>query len=107
MRYRKGNLGQNERIDEKGENYYDVASAMIKSIRGSDPDAALHYLARLLKTEDLEFICRRLLCSMYEDVSLGNPNAGPRVYAACQAALSLGLPEAALPLSHIVVDLAC
>ena len=93
-------------IDEKGENYYDVASAMIKSIRGSDPDAALHYLARLLKTEDLEFITRRLLCSAYEDIGLGNPNVGPRVYAACHAALSLGLPEARLPLAYAIVDLA-
>ena len=93
-------------IDEKGENFYDVASAMIKSIRGSDPDAAIHYLARLLKTEDLEFITRRLLCSTYEDIGLGNPNIGPRVYAACQAALSLGLPEARLPLSYAVIDLA-
>ncbi len=93
-------------IDERGENYYDVASAMIKSIRGSDADAALHYLARLLQTEDLEFICRRLLCSAYEDIGLGNPNIGPRVYAATQAALSLGLPEARLPLSYAVVDLA-
>lgn len=93
-------------IDEKGENYYDVASALIKSIRGSDPDAALHYLARLLQTEDLEFIGRRLLCSAYEDIGLGNPNIGPRVYAAVQAALSLGLPEARLPLSYAVIDLA-
>ena len=93
-------------IDEKGENFYDVASAMIKSIRGSDPDAAIHYLARLLKTEDLEFITRRLLCSTYEDIGLGNPNIGPRVYAACQAALSLGLPEARLPLAYAVIDLA-
>ena len=93
-------------IDEKGENYYDVASAMIKSIRGSDPDAALHYLARLLKTEDVLFITRRLMCSAYEDIGLGNPNVGPRVYAACQAALSLGLPEARLPLAYAIVDLA-
>ncbi len=93
-------------IDEKGENYYDVASAFIKSIRGSDPDAALHYLARLLQTEDLEFISRRLLCLAYEDIGLGNPNIGPRVYAATQAALSLGLPEARLPLSYAVIDLA-
>lgn len=93
-------------IDEKGENYYDVASAMIKSIRGSDPDAALHYLARLLQTEDLKFICRRLLCSAYEDIGLGNPNIGPRVYAATQVAYELGLPEARLPLAYAVVDLA-
>jgi len=93
-------------IDEKGEYYYDCASAMIKSIRGSDPDAALHYLARLLQTEDLQFICRRLLCSTYEDIGLGNPNVGPRVYAACKAALELGLPEARLPLAYAIVDLA-
>ena len=93
-------------IDEEGENYYDCASAMIKSIRGSDSDAALHYMARLLKTGDLEFICRRLLCSAYEDIGLGNPNVGPRVYAACEAALHLGRPEARLPLAYAVVDLA-
>ena len=93
-------------IDEEGENYYDCASAMIKSIRGSDPDAALHYMARLLKTGDIEFICRRLLCSTYEDIGLGNPNVGPRVYAACEAALHLGLPEARLPLAYAIVDLA-
>ena len=93
-------------IDEEGENYYDCASAMIKSIRGSDPDAALHYMARLLKTGDLEFICRRLLCSAYEDIGLGNPNVGPRVYAACETALHLGLPEARLPLAYAIVDLA-
>lgn len=93
-------------VDEEGEYYYDIASAMIKSIRGSDPNASLHYLARLLQTEDLEFITRRLLCSAYEDIGLGNPNVGPRVYAACQAALSLGLPEARLPLAYAVVDLA-
>ncbi len=94
-------------IDEKGENFYDVTSAMIKSIRGSDPDAALHYLARLLKTEDLLFISRRLLCLAYEDIGLGNPNIGPRVYAATEAALSLGLPEARLPLAYAVVEMAC
>ena len=93
-------------IDEEGESYYDIASAMIKSIRGSDPDAAIHYLARLLQSEDIEFIGRRLLCLAYEDIGLGNPNIGPRVYAAVQSALSLGLPEARLPLAYAVVDLA-
>ena len=93
-------------IDEKGENYYDTASAMIKSIRGSDPDAALHYLARLLQTEDLLFIGRRLMCLAYEDIGLGNPSIGPRVYAAVHSALELGMPEARLPLSYAVVDLA-
>lgn len=93
-------------IDEEGEAYYDIASAMIKSIRGSDPDAALHYLARLLKSEDLEFITRRLMILAYEDIGLGNPNAGPRVYAACHAALEIGLPEARIPLGYAVIDLA-
>lgn len=93
-------------LDEKGEYYYDIASAMIKSIRGSDPDAALHYLARLLEIGDIEFISRRLLCSAYEDIGLGNPNIGPRVWAATEAARALGLPEARLPLAYAVVDLA-
>ena len=93
-------------LDEKGEYYYDIASAMIKSIRGSDPDAALHYLARLIETGDIEFISRRLLCSAYEDIGLGNPNIGPRVWAATEAAKALGLPEARLPLAYAVVDLA-
>lgn len=93
-------------LDDKGEAFYDIASAMIKSIRGSDPDAALHYLARLLKGEDLLFITRRLMCSAYEDIALGNPNCTSRVVSACDAALKLGLPEARLPLAYAVVDLA-
>ena len=93
-------------IDEEGESYYDITSAMIKSIRGSDPDAAIHYLARLLQSEDIEFIARRLMILAYEDVGLGNPNVGPRVYAACHTALEIGLPEARLPLAYAVVDLA-
>lgn len=93
-------------IDEEGESYYDIASAMIKSIRGSDPDAAIHYLARLLQSEDIEFIARRLMISAYEDVALGNPNAGPRVYAACEVALKIGLPEARIPLAYATIDLA-
>ena len=93
-------------IDEEGENYYDIASAMIKSIRGSDPNAAVHYLARLLQSEDIEFIARRLMILAYEDVGLGNPNVGPRVYAACHAALEIGLPEARIPLSYAAIDLA-
>lgn len=93
-------------IDQEGENYYNVASAMIKSIRGSDPDAAIHYLARLLQSEDLEFICRRLQIAAYEDVGLANPNVGPRVYAAVKTALDVGLPEARIPLAYAVIDLA-
>jgi putative ATPase len=93
-------------IDGEGESYYDIASAMIKSIRGSDPNAALHYLARLLQSEDIEFIARRLMILAYEDVGLANPGVGPRVYAACHTALEVGLPEARIPLSYAVLDLA-
>lgn len=93
-------------IDEEGESYYDIASAMIKSIRGSDPNAAVHYLARLLQSEDIEFIARRLMILAYEDVGLGNPNVGPRVYAACHTALEVGLPEARIPLAYAAIDLA-
>lgn len=93
-------------IDGEGESYYDTASAMIKSIRGSDPNAALHYLARLLKSEDLEFIARRLMILAYEDIGLANPNCGPRVYTACHTALEVGLPEARIPLAYAALDLA-
>ncbi len=93
-------------IDGEGESYYDITSAMIKSIRGSDPDATVHYLARLLKSEDIEFIARRLMILAYEDVGLANPNIGPRVYAACHTALEVGLPEARIPLSYAALDLA-
>lgn len=94
------------KLDSKGINYYDLLSAFQKSIRGSDVDAALHYLARLIKLEDLEIICRRLTVIAYEDIGLANPGCGPKVIAACQAAKSLGLPEARIPLAAITIDLA-
>ncbi len=93
-------------VDGKGENYYDILSAMIKSIRGSDVDASLHYLARFLACEDLEMVTRRLLISAYEDIGFGNPQVGPQVLAACETALKVGLPEARIPLSFAVVNLA-
>lgn len=93
-------------LDQNGEHYYDLLSAMIKSIRGSDVDAALHYLARLIKTGDLLIISRRLKISAYEDIGLANPYVGPRVMAACDAALSVGLPEARIPLAYAVCELA-
>ena len=74
--------------------YYDILSAFQKSIRGSDVDASLHYLARLLATDNLESIIRRLLVIVYEDVGLANPGLGPKVVAACEAAVKIGLPEA-------------
>ena len=92
--------------DKNGDGYYDTLSGLHKSIRGSDVNASLHYLAKLLYTEDLLPLCRRLYCICYEDISLANPQMGPKVYAACQAALDLGMPEARLPLASIVVDMA-
>lgn len=94
------------KLDSHGNNYYDILSALQKSIRGSDVDASLHYLARLITLEDMTIITRRLLAIFYEDISLGNPGLGPRVVAACEAAKMLGFPEARLPLAHIVVDMA-
>lgn len=93
-------------IDKDGENYYDTLSGLQKSIRGSDVDAALHYLARLLMADDLLPLIRRLYAICYEDVGLANPGLGPKVHAACEIALDLGMPEAKLPLSVIVIDLA-
>lgn len=97
---------KNISVDQKGENYYDILSALIKSIRGSDVDAAIHYLARFLVCEDLNMITRRLMISAYEDISLGNPQVGPMVYAACMSALEVGLPEARIPLANAVILLA-
>jgi len=94
------------KLDHEGNNYYDILSAMIKSIRGSDPDAALHYLARLVESEDIDIIARRLMISAYEDIGLGNPQMGLRTLAACEVAKKIGFPEARIPLSEIVVELA-
>lgn len=93
-------------IDDNGDSYYDTLSGFHKSLRGSDPDAALHYLAKLLESDDLQSISRRLLCVAYEDVGLANPTLAPRVKAACDVARELGLPEARLPLAAITIELA-
>ena len=93
-------------MDKNGDGYYDVISAFQKSIRGSDVNASLHYLARLIEAEDLEIICRRLSVIVYEDIGLANPAMGPRVMAAIASAERLGFPEARIPLSEIVIELA-
>ncbi len=93
-------------MDKNGDNYFDVLSGLQKSIRGSDVDASLHYLAKLIIADDLQSLCRRLIAIAYEDVSLANPGIGPRVMAACDAARELGNPEARLPLATIVVEMA-
>lgn len=92
--------------DKDGDGYYDLLSALQKSIRGSDVNASVYYMARLLEGGDLESICRRLSVIVYEDIGLANPSMGPRVDAAINSALRLGFPEAGIPLAEIVIELA-
>ncbi|MBP2077481.1 replication-associated recombination protein A [Oceanobacillus polygoni] len=92
--------------DKDGDAHYDVLSAFQKSIRGSDVNAALHYLGRLIEAGDLDSIARRMIVIAYEDIGLANPQAGPRAVAAVQAAERLGFPEARIPLAVTIVELA-
>ena len=92
--------------DKNGDGYYDVLSAFQKSIRGSDVNAALHYLARLIMAGDLDSIFRRMSVIAYEDIGLANPGIGPKVMAAIEAAKLVGLPEARIPLGTIVIEMA-
>ncbi len=91
------------RYDKNGDDHYDIISAYQKSMRGSDPDAALHYLARLLEAGDLQIAIRRLLVCACEDVGLAYPQIIPIVKSACDIALQVGLPEAQIPLADAVV----
>ncbi|WP_353990138.1 replication-associated recombination protein A [Pediococcus argentinicus] len=91
--------------DKDGDAHYDVISAFQKSIRGSDTDAALHYMARLLDSGDLQSVMRRLLVIAYEDIGLANPPACQRTVSAVTAAEKLGLPEARIPLADAVIEL--
>ncbi len=91
------------RYDRDGDEHYDIVSAYQKSMRGSDPDAALHYLARLLKAGDLASACRRLMVCAAEDVGLAHPQILPIVKACVDMAQAVGLPEARLPLADAVV----
>ena len=92
--------------DRDGDGHYDLLSAFQKSIRGSDVDASLHYLGRLIEFGDLDSIYRRMSVICYEDIGLANPNMGPRVMAAISASELVGLPEARIPLGEIVIELA-
>ena len=92
--------------DKNEDGHYDVLSAFQKSIRGSDVDASLHYLARLIEVEDLDSIYRRMSVIAYEDIGLANPTMGPKVYAAIELSEMLGLPEARIILANIVIELA-
>lgn len=91
--------------DKDGDAHYDVLSAFQKSVRGSDVNAALHYLGRLIEAGDLQSISRRLLVMAYEDVGLANPQAGPRTLAAIETAERIGFPEARIPLANAVIEL--
>ena len=96
------------RYDKNGDQHYDVISAFIKSIRGSDPDAAVHYLARMIAAgEDPRFIARRLMVHAAEDIGLADPQALVVATAAAQATQLIGLPEARLPLAEATIYLAC
>jgi putative ATPase len=95
------------RYDRDGDQHYDVISAFIKSVRGSDADAALHYLARMLEAgEDPRFIARRLMILASEDIGLADPTALPTAVAAAQTVQLIGMPEAQLTLAHATVALA-
>lgn len=96
---------KSQNFDADGDGHYDLVSAFQKSIRGSDTDAALHYLARLIESGDLISICRRLAVIAYEDIGLANPNACQHAISAIQAAQQLGLPEARIPLANAVIEL--
>ncbi len=94
------------RYDKDGDSHYDILSAFQKSVRGSDPDAAIHYLARLISADDLPSICRRLLVMSSEDIGLAYPQAVTIVKSCVDAALQLGFPEARIPLAQAVILLA-
>ena len=94
------------RADRDGDNYYDLLSALQKSIRGSDPDAAVHYLARLLEAGQMQSACRRLMVIASEDVGLAYPMVIPIVNACVDMALKLGMPEARIPLGDAAVLMA-
>ena len=95
--------GNSVRYDREGDEHYDIISAYQKSMRGSDPDAAIYYLARLLAAGDLPSACRRLLVCANEDVGLAYPQIIPIVKAAVDTAMTVGLPEARLPLANAVI----
>ena len=92
--------------DKNETGHYDLLSAFQKSIRGSDPDAAIHYLSRLLYVGDLDSIYRRLSVIVYEDIGLANPSMGPKLHAAIEASELVGMPEAVIILGEVVIEMA-
>ncbi|MFV0393278.1 MAG: replication-associated recombination protein A [Coprobacillaceae bacterium] len=95
----------NAQFDKDEDQYYDTLSGLQKSIRGSDPNAALYYFAKLIDAGDIESLERRLITTAYEDIGLANPNACMRTVIAFQAAKIIGFPEARMPLAEVIIDL--
>lgn len=95
----------NARFDKDEDQYHDTLSGLQKSIRGSDPNGAMYYFAKLIEANDIESLERRLITIAYEDIGLANPNACMRTVMACQAAKIIGFPEARIPLSQVIIDL--
>lgn len=91
--------------DKGGSHFYNLLSALQKSVRGSDTNASLYYLAHLLESGDLVAVCRRMLVMAYEDIGLANPAVGAHVFAATEAAQRLGMPEARIPLASAIVEM--
>ncbi len=91
--------------DKKGSHFYNLLSALQKSVRGSDVNAGIYYLAHLLEIGDLVAVSRRLLVMAYEDIGLASPEVGPHVLAATEAAVRLGMPEARIPLANAVIEM--
>ena len=95
----------NAQFDKDEDQYYDTLSGLQKSIRGSDPNGAMYYFAKLIEYNDIESLERRVLVCAYEDVGLANPNACMRTVAAFQAARTVGFPEARIPIASAIIDL--
>lgn len=93
-------------FDKDEDQYYDTLSGLQKSIRGSDPNGALYYFAKLIDAGDIESLERRLITTAYEDIGLANPNACMRTVLAFQAAKTIGFPEARIPLASCIIELA-
>lgn len=88
--------------DKDEDNYYDTLSGLQKSIRGSDPNGAMYYFAKLIESKDIESLERRLITTAYEDIGLANPNACMRTVIAMQAAKTIGFPEARIPIASAI-----
>lgn len=102
---KKANFKANAQFDKNEDQYYDTLSGLQKSIRGSDPNGAMYYFAKLIEARDIESLERRVITTAYEDIGLANPNACMRTVLAFQAAKAIGFPEARIPIANAIIDL--